>query len=321
MVIRLKKKLKVCAILATLATGTIYIMNRIIYYLSTIDNLLGNTEGNYYEWRFGKIFYKKQGEGKPILLIHDLNAHSSGYEWKKVTSALAEYNTVYTIDLLGCGRSDKPNITYTNFLYVQMINDFIKHIICDKVDVIATGESASFVVMACNTGEDTINRIAMVNPSSLYELAKIPTKRTKTLKFLINIPILGTLLYNILQSQKSLDEVFTFQYFYDDTKIDNTIVKTYYEAAHTDKIKSKFLFASIKGRFTRANISSCIGNITNSIYIISGKENSQYEETAEQYKHFVPAIETISIPDTKYLPQLERPSAFIEQIKIFFDIE
>lgn len=316
----MKKKLKACAILASLATGTIYVINRIIYYLSTIDNLLGNTEGNYYEWRFGKIFYKKQGEGEPILLIHDLNAHSSGYEWKKAASILAEHNTVYTIDLLGCGRSDKPNITYTNFLYVQMLNDFIKHIIGGKTDVIATGESASFVIMACNTGDDTIDKIAMVNPVSMYELAKVPTKRTKTLKFLINIPILGTLLYNILQSQKSLNEIFAFNYFYDSAKIDNTIVKAYYEAAHTDKIKSKYLFASIKGRFTRANISPCIGNINNSIFVISGNGNLQDEETAEQYKRFIPAIETVSIPDTKYLPQLEKPYDFAEQIKIFFDI-
>lgn len=316
----MKKKFKACAILATLAAGTIYIINRIIYYLSTIDNLLGNTEGNYYEWRFGKIFYKKQGEGNPILLVHDLNAHSSGCEWKKVASLLSEHNTVYTIDLLGCGRSDKPNITYTNFLYVQMINDFIKHIIGEMTDVIATGESSSFIVMACNTGEELIGKIAMINPVSMYELAKVPTKRTRTLKFLVNIPILGTLLYNILQSKKSLDEVFMLQYFYDTSKIDNTIVKTYYEAAHTDKIKSKYLFASIKGRFTKANISPCIGNITNSMFIISGSGMEEYQATAEHYKHFVPAIETVSIPDTKYLPQLEKPNLFVEQIKIFFDL-
>lgn len=317
----MKKKLKACAVLTVLAAGTIYIINRVIYYLSTIDNLLGITEGNYYEWRFGKIFYKKQGEGSPILLIHDLNAQSSGCEWKKVVSSLSEHNTVYTIDLLGCGRSDKPNITYTNFLYVQMINDFIKHIIGEKADVIATGESASFVVMACNTGDDAIGRIAMVNPTSMYELAKVPTKRTKTLKFLINIPILGTLLYNILQSQKSVEENFILHYFYDSAKVDDTIVKTYYEAAHTDKIRSKYLFASIKGRFTRANVSPCIGNITNSMFIISGNGTPEYEETAEQYKRFVPAIETVAISDTKYLPQLEKPAVFVEQVKIFFDID
>lgn len=317
----MKKKLKTCALLAALATGTMYVINRIIYYLSTIDNLLNNTEGNYYEWRFGKIFYKKQGEGNPILLIHDLNASSSGYEWRKTVNALSATNTVYTIDLLGCGRSDKPNITYTNFLYVQMINDFIKHIIGKKTDIIATGESASFIVMASNTGEDLIGKIAMVNPVSLTELTKIPTKRTKTLKFLINIPVLGTLLYNILHAENIIEETFETEYFSDPAKIDHMTVKTYFESAHLDKTHSKYLFASIKGRFTKANISQCIGNITNSMFIITGKNYMSGEETAEQYKRFVPAIETVTINDTKYLPQMENPGEFAEQIKVLFDLD
>ena len=63
---------------------------------------------------------------------------------------LEKTNTVYTIDLLGCGRSDKPNITYTNYLYVQLIDNFIKDVIKEKTDVVATGSSVSFTVMACN---------------------------------------------------------------------------------------------------------------------------------------------------------------------------
>ena len=78
-----------------------------------------------------------------------MDAESSGVEWKKVAAILAEKYTVYTVDLLGCGRSEKPNITYTNFLYVQMLTDFIKHIIGEKADVVATGESAAIAVMAC----------------------------------------------------------------------------------------------------------------------------------------------------------------------------
>ena len=59
------------------------------------------------------------------FLIHDLKPESSSYEWKRVVKALAKKHTVYTIDLLGCGYSDKPNITYTAYMYTQLLNDFI----------------------------------------------------------------------------------------------------------------------------------------------------------------------------------------------------
>ena len=313
----MKKKISIIAILTTLVTLTMHLINRITYYIATIDNLLNNSEGNFYEWRFGKIYYKKQGTGSPLLLIHDLNAHSSGYEWKRCVGKLDEKHTVYTIDLLGCGRSDKPNITYTNYLYVQMLNDFVKHVINEKTDVIATGSSSSIAVMACNTSEEMINRIIMVNPTSLSDLAKSPTKRTVFLKWLIQIPILGTLLYNILQSEKYIEEIFQTDYYYNIEEINNMSVKAYYESAHLDSSHSKYLFASIKGRYTNANILHCIKNITNSMYIITGEGNPEQIETAEQYQKYVPAIETISIPETKFLPQLEKPEAFMEQINIF----
>lgn len=317
----MKKKLTTGALLIATATVTIHVINKVIYYLSTMDNYLNKKEGNSYEWRYGKIFYRKQGKGSPILLIHDLNAHSSEYEWKKTAALPAAKHTVYTIDLLGCGRSDKPNITYTNFLYVQMINDFIKNIIEEKTDVIATGESASFVAMACASGEDLIDKIAMVNPLSLSELSKIPSKRTKSLKLFLQLPIIGTLLYNILQSKKHIEEAFRKKYFYNIDKTEETAVKVYYEAAHMDQIHSKYLFASIMGRYTKANLLPCISKLTNSIFIISGTLDSSQQETAEQYKKHAPAIETVSIEETAYLPQLEAPDKFVEQIEIFFSVE
>ena len=112
----MKNKLKSCAILATLGTITIHLINKTLIEMATKDSLLNSSEGNYYDWRFGKIYYRKQGNGKPLLLLHDLDAESSGVEWKKVAAILAEKYTVYTVDLLGCGRSERPDITYTNFL-------------------------------------------------------------------------------------------------------------------------------------------------------------------------------------------------------------
>ena len=320
-VLYLKKKLTTGAILIATATVTIHVINKIVFYLSTIDNHLSKQEGNSYEWRFGNIFYQKQGEGSPILLVHDLNAHSSGYEWRKTAALLAEKHTVYTIDLLGCGRSDKPNCTYTNFLYVQLINDFIKNVIGEKTDVIATGESASFVTMACGMGENLIGKIAMVNPLSFAELATVPSKRTKSLKLLIQLPIIGTLLYNILQSKRCIEETFQTKYFYNIGKIEDTAIKIYCESAHTGNTHSKYLFASIKGRYTKANILPCIEKLTNSMFIISGTLDPFANEIAEQYQKHVPAIEVVSVDETGYLPQMEAPDKFVEQIEIFFAVE
>ncbi len=315
-----KKKLATYTSLAALATFIIHIINKLIYFMATIDNLLGKKDGHYYEWKFGNIFYTKSGFGKPILLIHDFAAYSSEYEWNKIISELSKTNTVYALDLLGCGKSDKPHFTYTNFLYVQLITDFIKNVIGEKADVIVTGNASSFVLMACYTDHTIIDKILLINPPSISSISKVPTKRTKLLKRIINIPVIGTLLFNILHSKENIEQIFMTDYFYNPQLVDDEMIKTYCESAQASKTQSKYLFASIKGRYTTVNITECLTHIDNSIFILIGSGNPTYKEFAKQYQSYTPSIEIQSIEKAKYLPQLETPEKVLEQIKILFEL-
>ena len=313
-----KKRLATITTLSALTTGTIYTINKFIQISASLDNLLDNPSGFYYEWKFGKIYYTKHGEGEPILLIHDLSSQSSLYEWNKIVKDLSKTNSVYCIDLLGCGRSDKPNITYTNFLYVQLITDFIKKVIGEKCDIITSGLSCSFAITICHMNEDIVNRIAMVNPPSIKELNLVPTKRSKMLSWFINLPIFGTFLYNIIMRENHIETLFYDKYFYDDKKIRGEMVRTYYECAHSGGASAKHLFASITGRYTTVNVYHCLKSLTNSIFIIHGSSESHYRETGQQYKDLLPAVELAGIDNTKYLPHMEQPEKFTEQIHILF---
>lgn len=316
-----KKKLTTCTALIVFATFIAHIINKFIYLMATVDSLLSKRDGNYYEWRFGKIFYTKQGSGTPILLIHDLNVCSSEYEWKKIISELSKTNTVYALDLLGCGKSEKPNITYTNYLYVQLVTDFVKQIIGEKTDVIATGNSGSFVLMACKNDKTIINKIMLINPTSISSLAQNATKKTKILKLLITMPVVGTLLYNILHSKESIEQTCMAEYFYNPHSLDEELIKVYHESSHNENSSSKFLFASIKGRYTNVNIIECLKHLDNSIFIITGEGNPDYQKIAEHYQSYTPSIEIQKIAKTKFLPQLEAPKKVLEQIKLLFELD
>lgn len=53
-----------------------------------------------------KIAYKRQGEGQTILFIHGIVTYS--FIWRNIAPSFAAKNDVITLDLLGCGFSDKP---------------------------------------------------------------------------------------------------------------------------------------------------------------------------------------------------------------------
>ena len=135
------------------------IINKAIEKLATSKELLDSKNKEIYHWRFGDISYSVSGEGKPVLLIHNLKEDSSSIEWNKIIPVLSRSHTVYAIDLLGCGLSERPSITYTSYLYTQLINDFIHNIIKKKTSVIATGKSASFILGACNDNEEAYDEL------------------------------------------------------------------------------------------------------------------------------------------------------------------
>lgn len=311
-----KHKILTAGILFTAAAGVIHIVNHTIFTTATLKDLLKSSANNYYDWRFGKIYYKKKGHGSPLLLVHDLTVYSSAYEWNKVIDKLAENHTVYALDLLGCGRSEKSKITYTNYLYVQLISDFIKNVIHEKTDIVASGFSSSFTLLACHNENELLGKLVLINPPSLSTLSKAPSKKNKLYKFILELPIFGTLIYNMKTCQSNIQLLLTEQYLFNPFLASAEMIDTYYEASHKGFGNARFLLSSIVGNYTNNSVTHALKDIDNSIVVINGDAEPQKSETKESYLICNPAIEYFNISKTKHLPQLENPENLLEILHI-----
>lgn len=312
-----KHKLLTLAVLMGTATAVIHIANKFVAATAQLKEMLDISNKNFYNWRFGEVYYTKKGNGSPILLVHDMLPGASGYEWNRIENELATEHTVYTLDLLGCGRSEKPGITYTNFLYVQLICDFIKEVIKEKTDVIASGLSGSFVVMSCLNDKENIGKVMLINPPSLTSLRKMPGKREKLLKLFLEIPVFGTLVYHMIVSRESTSTLFVENMYYNPFHVAEDVEDAYYEAAHKGGCYAKYTYASLIARYMNINISNALTEIDNCIYLVTGEE-AQNASAADEYIKLNPAIETFEIKHTKHLPHIEDPEHFLEQVGIFF---
>lgn len=151
-----------------------------------------------YRWKNGNINYSKSGSGAPILLIHDISAGGSSKDLEELQDELASSYTVYNIDLVGCGVSDRPPITYTNYLFVQLINDFLKDVIKEKANVVVFGSSAAFAMMASSLSGDLFKKLILVDPDYKKEIGVKSISRIRdVIRRLIFIPVYGTFAYNI----------------------------------------------------------------------------------------------------------------------------
>lgn len=315
----MKKNYKTIALLGISTLTGIHIINRLYYSYAKSKEILNKTENNFYDWRFGKIRYQKKGNGNPVLLIHDLDIGSSSYEFYKLSDELAKTNEVYTIDLLGYGLSEKPNFTYTNFLYVQLVNAFIKNIIGKKTTIMTSGESAAIAVMSCHLNPDLIKNLIFINPQNLNKLNQIPRKRSKINKYIIETPIIGTFIYNIISNKENITKNFKENYYYDFGSSKLEEVYAYLEASHLNDYNSKYTYASYVGRYMNINIYQALKNIDHSIMIILGKEYENADMIKDSYLSCNGAIEVYGIDKTKKLPQLEKPEEVAEKCSIYLN--
>ena len=79
---------------------------------------------NYVEVKGSRMHYVDEGSGDPILLLHG-NPPSS-YLWRNVIPHLTTHGRCIAPDLIGMGKSDKPDIGYRFFDHAEYLDGFIE---------------------------------------------------------------------------------------------------------------------------------------------------------------------------------------------------
>lgn len=307
----MNRKIKKLIAFAAFTGTAMYAFNKFIDYTVSRRELTLAENENYYVWRNGTIYYEKKGSGTPLLLIHDLNPIASSYEWSKVIDKLSKTHTVYAIDLLGCGKSDKPAISYVNYLYVELVNDFIEHVIQQKTELLVTGESFTFAVMAARMNQSMIGKITAINPTDTTHNVQSPTECSRLVKHVFELPIIGTFIYNLIANKVIIQKQFREKYYYDATKMSYTLPDIYYETAHLQGSNGKYLYASMLGKYTNINIIHALKLIESPIHFIITDAAS---EEIVDYMKYHDQLTIDHIERAGYLPQLEKPEKVIKLI-------
>lgn len=71
-----------------------------------------------------RIHYVRQGKGTPLLMLSGWGTTISVYQ--SLIDDLSDTNTVYCLEMPGCGSSEEPNRALTSSDYVKLVQEFIK---------------------------------------------------------------------------------------------------------------------------------------------------------------------------------------------------
>jgi pimeloyl-ACP methyl ester carboxylesterase len=195
-----------------------------------LTNLIGGEEGGF-EWRDRRIAFTKHGEGPPILLIHGIHPAAWSYEWRNNVDALSRANTVYTIDLLGFGRSDRPAIRYSARLYISLISDFVSRVIDAPCVLVASSLAGAYAIVLAARDPHRFPAVALIAPSGLVRQNEPVGLGGEAGRLAVDTPIAGTAMFNALVSRPSLRRSLRNSYS-NDALVTRELVEIYYATSH-----------------------------------------------------------------------------------------
>ncbi|MFC1824969.1 haloalkane dehalogenase [Thermodesulfobacteriota bacterium] len=118
-----------------------------------------------YESRFvtvkdSQIHYVEQGQGDPILFVH--GNPTSSYLWRNVIPHLTGSGRCIALDLIGMGRSDKPDISYRLFDHVEYFEGFINALGLHRITLVVHDWGGFLGLHYASRNQENIRAIAMM---------------------------------------------------------------------------------------------------------------------------------------------------------------
>ncbi len=113
------------------------------------------------------IHYTVEGSGPALVLVHGFGG--STLAWEKLTPLLAQHYTVYALDLLGFGLSDKPiKASYTMNAQADIVCALINALQLEKAALIGHSMGGVIVADVARMLPEKITRLVLIEPGFYF---------------------------------------------------------------------------------------------------------------------------------------------------------
>lgn len=118
-----------------------------------------------YEPRFvtvheSQMHYVEEGEGDPILFIH--GNPTSSYLWRNVMPFVTPVGRAIAMDLIGFGRSDRPDLDYTFQDHYRYVEGFVEALDLENVTLVIHDWGSTLGLEYARRHPDNVKAVAMM---------------------------------------------------------------------------------------------------------------------------------------------------------------
>jgi len=158
------------------------------------------------------VYVDRSAAGRPLLLIHSVNAAASAYEMRPIFEQYRGQRPVFALDLPGYGFSDRTDSAWTPEAYAGAIVDVLASVIGEPADVIALSLGSEFAARAALQRPDLFHSLTLISPSGFNASGSgratqqaVEQNRTDSVYRALSNPLWGRALFDLIASQRSIE--------------------------------------------------------------------------------------------------------------------
>jgi pimeloyl-ACP methyl ester carboxylesterase len=247
----------------------------------------------------------------PLILLHGFGA-SIGH-WRHNLEVLGNYHTVYALDMLGFGASEKAPTNYSVTLWVEQVYDFWQTFIRQPVILIGNSIGSLISLVAAAIHPDMVKGIVMMSlPDPSLELEALPTffhPVIRGIKSVIASPLLLKPLFQVVRKPEVLKRWAGLAYSNPEAITDELI--DILAAPPQDRGSTRAfiaLFKSSIGSEFSPSVKKILPNLTIPMLLIWGsKDKFVPPKLASEFAQYNEKLEVLYLEDVGHCPHDEAP--------------
>jgi pimeloyl-ACP methyl ester carboxylesterase len=250
-------------------------------------------------------------ESTPLILLHGFGA-SIGH-WRHNLEILGEKHTVYALDMLGWGASEKASANYSVNLWVEQVYDFWKTFIRQPVILVGNSLGSLVCLAAAAAHPDMVQGVVMMSlPDPTLEQEAIPPALrplVMAIKNFVASPVLLKPLFNFVRQPNVLRRWAAIAYANPEAVTDELIDIIAGPPQDRGSVRAFIaLFkASIQADYS-PNVKAVLPNITIPMLLIWGKKDRFVPPAlASKFAQYNQNLELLDLEDVGHCPHDESP--------------
>jgi pimeloyl-ACP methyl ester carboxylesterase len=260
----------------------------------------------YFLWQFSpeqdaKIRYQEFGEhneGKtPLLFLHGYGGMIE--HWNLNIPEFARDQKIYAMDLIGFGKSQKPNVRYSLELFASQIETFLYLKKLDSVIIVGHSMGAASAIYFAHHQPEKVKALILANPSGLFGDTMVGL--TSFFFGLVASPLIGEVLFAAFANPVGVSQSLIPTY-YNQSMVDEKLINQFTRPLQDKGAQFSYLSPSKRPLDFRLDHLAKPCNYTGPAFLVWGAEDTALppHKIIPEFQQLLPQAGAFIIPNASH---------------------